>query len=128
MPTSLRGTGAAAPRLRGRYVADFFSGCGGVARAVRRQGFQARERERLNGENFGLMRPCVLRHIEQEASQAKILAAMLAPPCGSFSGINRQDPRGSLGGDSDARHGLHGGVRACREPVHESSAQDHTNP
>ena len=89
MPTSLRGTGATAPRLKGRYVADLFSGCGGVAKAVRRQGFQAREWERLQGENFDLTRPCVLRHIEQEASRSKIIAAMLAPPCGSFSGINR---------------------------------------
>ena len=70
-------------------MADFFSGVGGVARSVRRMGFQAREWEMLNGDCYDLTRPCVLRHIEQDASKQKLLAAMLAPPCGSFSGINR---------------------------------------
>ena len=70
-------------------MADFFSGVGGVARGVRRVGFQAREWERLHGESYDLTRPCVLRQIEQDASKGKLLAAMLAPPCGSFSGINR---------------------------------------
>ena len=75
--------------MRGKYVADFFSGVGGVARAVRRMGFQAREWERLHGEKFDLTRPSVLRHIEQDATRGKLLGAMLAPPCGSFSAINR---------------------------------------
>ena len=75
--------------MKGRYVADFFSGVGGVARSARRMGFQAREWEMLNGDCYDLTRPCVLRHIEQDASKQKLLAAMLAPLCGSFSGINR---------------------------------------
>ena len=75
--------------MRGRYVGDFFSGVGGVAAAVRRAVFQAREWERLQGENYDLCRPCVVRHIEQDCSRQKLIAAMLAPPCGSFSAINR---------------------------------------
>ena len=75
--------------MKGKYVADFFSGVGGVARGVRLLGFSAREWERLHGENFDLTRPSVLRSIEQDASRGRLLAAMLAPPCGSFSAINR---------------------------------------
>ena len=45
-----------------------------------------------------MTRPQVIRHIEQDAARKRIIAAMLAPPCGSFSAINRfsgrsrQDP------------------------------------
>ena len=75
--------------MRGRYIGDFFSSSGGVSRQVRLMGFQAREWERLHGEHADLTRPYVLRKVEKDASRGKLMAAMLSPPCGSFSAINR---------------------------------------
>ena len=75
--------------MKERYVADLFSGVGGVARHVRLLGFQAREWERQKGDCYDLTQPSVIRHLEQDASRKKLIAAMLALPCGSFSGINR---------------------------------------
>eukprot|EP00438_Fugacium_kawagutii_P016537 Skav227298 [mRNA] locus=scaffold2645:95140:99516:- [translate_table: standard] len=69
----------------GRYVADFFSGSGGVARAARKAGFSTREWELLHGEEYDLTKPCVLWKIHEDIKHGKIIAAMLAPPCSSFS-------------------------------------------
>ena len=66
-------------------MADFFAGSGGVARAARALGFSAREGELLQGENHDLTRPCVQRKIQFDIQKGLILAAMLAPPCSSFS-------------------------------------------
>lgn len=70
---------------KGQYVADLFSGVGGVAKAARALGFSAREWELLHGDNSDLTRPCVLYKLEQDIKNGKVLAAMLAPPCSSFS-------------------------------------------
>lgn len=67
------------------YVADFFSGSGRVARAVRQLGFSTREWELLHGDQFDLTHPCVLRKVKQDINKQLVIAAMLAPPCSSFS-------------------------------------------
>ena len=66
-------------------TADFFAGHGGVSRAARAAGFSAREWELLKGENHDLTRPVVLRKIQYDIKKGLIIAAMLAPPCSSFS-------------------------------------------
>ena len=80
---------AAVRGMKGQYFADLFSGVGGVAKAARRLGFSAREWELLHGENSDLTRlvtrPCVIYKFEQDIKHGKVLAAMLAPPCSSFS-------------------------------------------
>lgn len=67
------------------YFADFFSGSGGVARAVRAAGFSTREWELLHGEDYDLTKPSFLSKIREDIRNGKIFAAMLAPPCSSFS-------------------------------------------
>ncbi len=67
------------------YVADYFSGSGRVARAVRQLGFSTREWELSHGDQFDLTHPCVLRKVKQDIDKHKVIAAMLAPPCSSFS-------------------------------------------
>ena len=71
--------------LKGQYVADFFAGHGGVSRAVRKVGFTCREWEILKGPEHDLTHPCVVSKILADVSKCKIIAAMLAPPCSSFS-------------------------------------------
>lgn len=68
-----------------QYFADFFSGSGGVARSARALGFRTREWELLHGECGDLTKPAVLSKIRFDISNKKIVAAMLAPPCSSFS-------------------------------------------
>lgn len=68
-----------------QYFADFFSGCGGVARSARALGFRTREWELLHGPSGDLTKPAVLSKIRSDISNRKIVAAMLAPPCSSFS-------------------------------------------
>ena len=70
---------------KGEYVADFFAGSGRVSRAIRKAGFSAREWEILKGPDGDLTRPCVLRSINFDIDKGRIVAAMLAPPCSSFS-------------------------------------------
>jgi hypothetical protein len=77
--------GAGAYRLKGKYVADLFAGHGGVSRAVRAAGFNAKEWELLHGEHGDLTRPMVRHRIKQDVRNGLVLAAMLAPPCSSFS-------------------------------------------
>ena len=69
----------------GRYFLDGFSGSGGVAKAVRRQGFTAKEFELLHGEEFDLTRPCVLNKICRDAKDGRLIAAAFGPPCASWS-------------------------------------------
>ena len=68
-----------------QYFADFFSGHGGVARSARALGFRSREWELLHGPSGDLTKPAVLSNIRTDISNRKIVAAMLAPPCSSFS-------------------------------------------
>lgn len=72
-------------RSKGEYVADLFSGHGGVARAVRSQGFTAKEWELLHGPDSDLTRPAVLKRLKRDIFHNRLIAAMLAPPCSSFS-------------------------------------------
>ena len=81
---------SSAPSLRkkgrkGQYVADLFAGVGGVAHQCRRLGYRAKEWEISRGVQFDLTRPMVLKAIRQDIDKQLVLAAMLAPPCSSFS-------------------------------------------
>jgi hypothetical protein len=74
------------PRLRtvsclskGKYVADSFSGHGGVARARCTAGFNAREWELLHVADCDLTRPIVLRRVQLDTNRGLLVAAMLAP-------------------------------------------------
>ena len=67
------------------YFADTFAGKGGVARAIRRCGFQARVWEKSRGEHGDLTRPRVLRRLTSDIRAGKCRGVMLAPPCSSFS-------------------------------------------
>ena len=70
-------------------------------------GFSTREWELLKGNDGDLTCPSVQRPIRQMAMRGQILSAFLAPPCGSFSLINRSvrrskdDPWGLLLQESD---------------------------
>ena len=66
------------------YFADLFSGDGGVARAVRRLGGNARSWDICHGHQYDLTAPAVQRFLAQEAHHGRLAAAMLAPPCASF--------------------------------------------
>ena len=70
---------------RGQYVADFFSGHGGVARAARKLGFSTREWELERGPAFDLTNKAVLFKIKEDVRKGRVIAAMLAPPCTTFS-------------------------------------------
>lgn len=48
-------------------------------------GFNTREWELLHGENHDLTSLAVLSKVKQDIQHGKVLAAMLAPPCSSFS-------------------------------------------
>ena len=67
------------------YFADFFAGVGGVARAARSLGFSTREWEILHGDSSDLTRPSVLKKIRADIKSKKLIAAMFAPPCSTFS-------------------------------------------
>lgn len=71
--------------LKGEYVADFFAGVGGVAKACRHLGFAAKEWELNRGSEFDLTSRSVLRKIKKDVNARLVIAAMLAPPCSSFS-------------------------------------------
>lgn len=72
-------------RDAGKFFCVFFSGKGGVARCARKLGFETREWELLHGSNGDLTSPAVLFKIKTDIRNGKVLAAMLAPPCSSFS-------------------------------------------
>lgn len=67
------------------YLADFFAGTGGVSRAARSLGFSTREWELLHGPDHDLTKPLVQFKIKHDIEKGILLAAMLAPPCSSFS-------------------------------------------
>ena len=76
-----------APRrgLKGQYVADLFSGSGGASLACRRLGFATAEWDIRHGHQCDLTSRKVLRKLRLDIKSGKVLAAMLAPPCNSFS-------------------------------------------
>ena len=83
------------PRLQSRRLTaatttegiflDSFSGSGGVARAVRLEGFKAVEWDRKFGEAFDLTKKKHVRRIKQMIRDGEVIGACLAPPCASFS-------------------------------------------
>ena len=68
-----------------KYVADLFSGRGGVAKACRQLGLRTREWELDAGEVFDLVRLPVRQKLKQDIRQGRVVSVMLAPPCMSFS-------------------------------------------
>lgn len=68
-----------------RYVADLFSGDGGVARQIRRLGFCAKEWDINHGPQFDLTIPRVLKRLLSDIHHGRILAMMMAPPRTTFS-------------------------------------------
>ena len=71
-----------------RYLADLFSGKGRVSAAARRMGFAAREWDVRNGVTGDLGRRKVLARLRHDILSGAVLAAVLAPPCQSFSIAN----------------------------------------
>ena len=70
---------------KGKYVADLFAGSGRVSQAIRAAGFNSREWEVLKDAEGDLTRPAVLQSIKFDIEKRHVVAAMLAPPCSSFS-------------------------------------------
>ena len=60
-----------------------------MSRQHRAAGFSTREWECLRGDAEDLVRPCVQRLVRQDIAAGRLLGAFLAPPCGSWSSINR---------------------------------------
>ena len=82
-------TALAAPRHRrcvdrNKPVLDLFAGSSRVSRAVRRAGFSTKEWEILQGAQYDLTAPAVLRNVCREIREG-VVACMLGPPCSSFS-------------------------------------------
>ena len=71
-------------RRPGQYVMDLFSGQGGVGRAVRHFGFNAKFWDIRFGTDHDLTNKGVLQKILREIRQGRVLACMLAPVCASF--------------------------------------------
>ena len=70
---------------KGQYVADLFSGKGGVAAACEKLGFVARQWDIKYGHQCDLTNRKVLRALHLDVKNGKVLAVMMAPPCDSFS-------------------------------------------
>ena len=71
---------------KGQYLADLFAGCRAVSRAAEAQGFRARSWDVIyDAEWQDLLRPAVLRAIKADARSGRLVAAVLAPPCQTFS-------------------------------------------
>ena len=95
--------GAGKPGLEGHYVAELFAGSGRVAAAVRRQGVVARTWEiHDDPDRQDLTLPAVRRRILTDATQRRLVSAMIAPPCSSWGTASfrtevlrsREDPWG----------------------------------
>jgi hypothetical protein len=72
-------------RLPDAYVADLFSGSGGVAQHARRQGFKAKEFDIRHGKGGDLLAPGFRRNFARDMQEGKVIAVMIATPCSSFS-------------------------------------------
>ena len=70
--------------MNGTFVADLFSGCGGVAKAVRVLGFDGREWEIALGPDGDICNRKVRRKLLQAIRSGRAIAIMAAPPCGIF--------------------------------------------
>ena len=71
--------------VKGHYVADLFSGCGGVALACERLGFVSKQWDIRLGHQCDLTSRNVLYKLKCDIKAGKIIAVMMAPPCNSFS-------------------------------------------
>jgi hypothetical protein len=72
-------------QLKGRYFADIFSEHGGVSCAVRAMHIPAKEYEIQHDDHGDLTSARARRALKNDARTWRLLAAMLAPPCSSFS-------------------------------------------
>ena len=71
---------------KGQYLADLFAGCRAVSRAAEAQGFRARSWGVIyDAEWQDLLSPAVLRAIKADARDGRLVAAVMAPPCQTFS-------------------------------------------
>ena len=71
---------------KGQYLADLFAGTGGVGRSsARRYRVPSRIYDINNGLEYDLTDRKVLRKLERDALKGRIIAAMLATPCTSWS-------------------------------------------
>ena len=70
---------------KGQFVADLFSGCGGVALACERLGFVSKQWDIRLGHTCDLTSRSVVRKLKCSIWTGKVLAVMMAPPCNSFS-------------------------------------------
>ena len=71
--------------MKGQYIADLFCGHGGVARALEKLGFACKSFDIINGQHQDLCSRKVKKQLKQDAQRGKLRAAMLGPPCTSFS-------------------------------------------
>lgn len=69
----------------GKYVADLFAGKGGVAHQCRRLGYKAKEWELERGIQYDLTSKKVRKRLISDIKRGRVLGAMLAPPCTTFS-------------------------------------------
>jgi hypothetical protein len=74
-----RNTPATRNSVRGRCFVELFSGHGGVARAARALGFDAKEYEVRHGVHGDLTNPRVRLGLKTSAHMQKLLSCMLAP-------------------------------------------------
>ena len=61
--------------MKGKFMGEFFAGCGIVSKAARKMGFKTREWELLRGTDGDLTRESVLRPTQQMISKGDLLAA-----------------------------------------------------
>ena len=70
---------------KGQYFADLFSGEGKVSASVRRLGFAAREFDNRLSPEYDLTRKQLRKHLHSDIERGRMIAAMLAPPCESWT-------------------------------------------
>lgn len=75
----------APPDEKGRYVLELFGGSGRFSRAVADLGYKTREYDMSRGPHEDLTRKPVQQRIRRDIKRGAVIAALLAPPCSSFS-------------------------------------------
>ena len=103
-------------RTKGQYFADFFSGHGGVSRAIRSLGLSTREWELKHGQHCDLTHSNVLFKIRQDIRKGLILGAMLAPSAATFA---RARDRSGIVRTEDFPWGLSGLPTQVAKKVHD---------
>ena len=89
-------------QLKGRYFAEFSSASAIVSKAIRAEGYAARDWNAKYGDRLDITKESVLRIVRQEITQGKILAAFIAPPNASWNSLNVSvcRPQDNLWGDN----------------------------